>query len=352
MNRLVAAGALVLMVVAAGVIPAQAEGCPRASVEIRREQFSDGHWRIYCEEISKLTLIEIATLDPAAVDRLSPDDRAALDRRKPRGRVQTVDSHIYVTPEWIAYARRQQQHLIARRAMLMRLLAGLQDRSSEFTNAITENDALARTIIEDDMASTLTVIGEAAKGIAQEAGLPAEIAAKIDVSINTALAGLNSLSAARTSDEKRKADKVVDAGTSIKNLVLAYPALPLSDKERAAIVHGTDALFAMAKISQRWADGERFDLKRTAAAADDAVEALTSLPQLSPAKALRATVHMAMAQYTLGRFQQDQAELAQAYRNHSTAEEFLNAKIAQTDEWLSVYQSSLSGQPSDRGIDH
>jgi hypothetical protein len=234
--------------------------------------------------------------------------------------------------------------------MLMRQLTGLQDRNKEFIQAITENDALARALIEDDMASTLTLIGEAAKAIAAETGISPELTTQMELSINTALTGLNAYAAARTDDKKRKANKVIDAGTGIKNLLLANPALPLTDKDRKAIVAGTNALFALAKIANRHAEGEKFDLKGSAAAVDDLIAAVSGMPQLSalgPIKATRATVHIAMAQYTLGRLEQDQAELARAYRDHATSEDFLNAKISQIDEWLSLYRKSLPDPSTD-----
>lgn len=324
---------------------AESKGCPEGMIEIRREQQADGHWKIYCKPIAELTPVEIAVLDPAAIEALSPQDRAALEQRQsPHPALPAVDPSVYYTPEWTAYARQQRDKLIARRAMLMRLEAKLQSHTDDFRQAFTENDNLARIVLEDDMASTLVVIGECAKGVAREGAVPANVAAEIDVSITTALTGLNAFAAARTADQKRQTEKVIEASAGIKNLLLAYPGLPLSPKDREALIRGSDALFKLAKIAQRHADGEKVDWQSAAAAADDVVDALTDIPLFEPGKAVRGTIHMVGAEYTLSKLQSDQAELKRAYQNHLAAGEFLNEKIRQTDEWLSVYQNSLKQQ--------
>src|SRR5260221_14732601 len=110
-------GAFLLILGAIQATHVKADGCPPGSVEVRREQMGDGHWKIYCQEISKLTPIQIATLDPAAIERLSPADRAALDARKPYcDALQQIRPLVYVTPDWAAYARPQQRVLIVGRA--------------------------------------------------------------------------------------------------------------------------------------------------------------------------------------------------------------------------------------------
>jgi hypothetical protein len=304
---------------------------------------SDRQVDLYCKPIKDLSTAEIATLDPAAVDHLSPDDRASLNQVS-RGMpvLPTVDQSIYVTPEWAAYARQQQRMLIARRAFLMKQLAGLQDRNVDFTSAIQANDELSRQLISDDMMHTLTVIGALADAMAAAGGVPAADAAQLKILVTTAQSALNVRAALRA--RTVPSDKVIDASRGIKNLLLAFPGLPISESERDALVRGSDALFKLAKIGQRWQDGQPFDLKGCAAAADDVVDAATSLPMFTPARAARSTVQIATAQYALGRISQDQAELQQAWRNHITAEEFLNERISQTDLWLSVYRRSLGDQ--------
>lgn len=336
---------LIFMYGPVGLVRAQEGGCPAGMIEVRREQAPDGHWKIYCQPIDGLTAAELAVLDPAAIDRLSPKDKAALERRKTwRTALATIDPRFFLTPEWTAYARQQRGKLIARRARLMRIESALQGQTGDFTQAITENDNLSRLVVEDDMASTLTVMGELTKAIACEGGVPSEVTANLDLSITTALTGLNSFAAVRATEEKRKSEKMIDASAGIKNILLAYPALPLTKNERDALIRGSDALLKMAKIAQRHADGEPLDWRSVAAAADDLVDALTDLPMFEAGKAARATVQMLGAEYTLARLRANQAELNRAYQSHLTSKEFLNEQIRQTDEWLSVYQSSLGPQ--------
>ncbi|GEM_PF-6291154 len=319
------------------------DGCPETTIETRREMLEDRRLRIHCTPIAELSITDIATLDPAAIERLSLKDRVALERLSTGLPVfARVDQAVYVTPEWAAYARQQQRQLIAKRVFLMRQLTTLQDRRIEFTDAIIANDELARDLIADDMVNTLTVIGAAAQAIAAEGGLPPSDAERISLLVTTARAEINVRAVARA--RTVPSDRFIDASMGIKNLLVAYPALPISAKERAAIVRGTDALFKLAKIGQRWSDGQPFDLKGLAAAADDVVNALTDIPMLATGKAARSTVQAAMSEYTLERMKQDQAELQRAYRNHIVAEEFLNQRIAQADLWLSVYRKSLEGQ--------
>jgi hypothetical protein len=328
--------------IAAGAQASKA-GCPATTIEIRREMVGERQLNIHCRPIKDLSTSEIATLDPAAIDRLSVDDRATLEHKSSGLPVfPSVDQSIYVTPEWADYARQQQRQLIARRSFLMRQLANLQGRSVEFTDAIQTNDELSREVIADDMVHTLTVIGALAQALAAEGGIPTEDAVRLKILVVAAQTELNAR--AVVSARTVPTDKVIEVGKGIKNLLLAYPGLPISTAEREALARGTDALFKFAKIGQRWADGQPFDLKGFAAAADDAVDALTSVPTFNGGKAVRSTVQMAMAQYALGRIERDQADLQNAYRNHMAAEEFLNDRIAQTDLWLSVYRKSLGNQ--------
>lgn len=317
-------------------------GCPAGSVEVRRERTSNGHWIIYCQQISRLTPAEIATLDPVAINNLSPADKAALAAVTSHADgLPWVDTRVYSDPQWVAYARQQQQHFIMQRIRLMRLEQALEARDQEFTDAIRSNDELARSVLEDNMVNSLTVINCAVKDMARAGGIPGEVAEGASVSITTAITGLNGLSAARTSDENRKMSKTIDAARGVKSLLLAYPGLPLTAQEREALTQGTDALLVMTKIAQRWANGEPFDLNAMLTAGDDLLGSALSFPGLEPVKAMQASVHSAIGEFALWKFKQDQSDLKQAYENHMRAKEFINEKIAQTDRWLAVYRSSL-----------
>jgi hypothetical protein len=324
-------------------VRAQSDVAPPGTIEIRREIAPDGHLRIYCKPIADLTPIEMAVLDPAAIDRLSAKDKRALEEHRSSGfSLPTVNPQLFLSSEWKAYATQQRNKLVAHKARLMQIEAKLHSHDVDFNQALNENDDLSRIVIEDDMASTLTLIGELTKLIGKEGGIPPEVMAKLDVSITTALAGLQSYSAARTADDARRTEKTIEAGMAIKNLLLNYPSLPFSPKERDAVIRGTDALFKLTKISQRYVDGERLDWMSALAAADDVVDAASDLPFFEALKPMRASVQMVWAQWTLLKLAKDQTEIKRARQNHMRAEDFINSQIQQADEWLAVYRSSLS----------
>jgi hypothetical protein len=333
MKKMLLAAILFLLPLASG-----AEQCPPGTVEVRRETAEDGHLRLYCRQISELSTIEIATLNPSVVDRLTAEDKAALKRRQSVS-YPSIDPKVYTTKEWAAFARRQQRRLIARRAFLMRQESQLQERNRDFIHLIESNDALASSLIEDNMGYTLTLIGALSKVIARDLGLPQKGADQINVLINTALAGLHSAAAAHSKSIGRESEKITEAAIRIKNLLLTGSKLPV--KERDALIRATDAALKLSKIAQRWGQGESFDWQGVARSADDCIDALTEIPSLEYGKIARSTVQMAMAQYTLGCFEEDQAELTRAYREHKAAQEYLSGKIAKIDEWLSLYRRSL-----------
>ncbi len=322
---------------------AQAASCPDLTIEIRREMPSEQVLRIICKPIDELSIIDLATLDPAAIARLSPASRAELQRR--RGAIPSLPSiepRVFQDPQWLNYVREQERRLRARRAYLTRQLSYLRERGrGPIVEAITDNDALLLELIEDNYANTLTVIGELGKLYLRFGGAPPGTFDSASVLVGTALAGVNLAAAARTSDWSRQADKLVDAAIAIKDLVSGYPSSRISARDREAFRRGTDSLFKMVRLSQRWVDGEPFDKAGMAAAADDLIQATEPIPGLELLRAARATVGMAVVQYRMSQLEDNREVLWRIYQEQLAAETYLNSRISQIDEWLAQYRSSL-----------